>query len=180
MYYSYRIIIIIWNIEKILTKSVFTWQSGTWPATDYPGCGTRRQVHTTNQKPGCPLSINAHRTARDMSQIGLALPITSIFLQPKCRHPVRACRQHLGYISSTAVSKATFRLPPFRRAFISVSLFNTLHLRIILLFPIFKRKVTKKSPCKTWNLSGNVLLFFWRRLFGTHYQPISEICHHYV
>ena len=41
-----------------------------------------------------------------------------------------------------------------------------------------KEKLSK-SPRETWNLLGNVLLVSWRRLFGTHYQPISEICQHY-
>ena len=37
-----------------------------------------------------------------------------------------------------------------------------------------------KSPSETWNLLGNVLLVSWRCLFGIHYQPISEICQHYL
>ena len=41
------------------------------------------------------------------------------------------------------------------------------------------KKSYLKSPSETWNLSGNVLLGSWRHLFGTHYQPISEICQHY-
>ena len=42
------------------------------------------------------------------------------------------------------------------------------------------KKSYLKSPSETWNLLGNVLLVSWRRLFGTHYQLISEICQHYV
>ena len=42
------------------------------------------------------------------------------------------------------------------------------------------KKSDSKSPSETWNLLGNVLLVSWRRLFGTHYQPISEICQHYL
>ena len=42
------------------------------------------------------------------------------------------------------------------------------------------KKSYLKSPSETCNLSGNVLLVSWRRLFGTHYQPISEICQHYL
>ena len=44
----------------------------------------------------------------------------------------------------------------------------------------FPKKSYSKSPSETWNLSGNVLLVSWRRLLGTHYQPISEICQHYL
>ena len=42
------------------------------------------------------------------------------------------------------------------------------------------KKSDLKSPRETWNLSGNILLVSWRRLFGTHYRPISEICQHYL
>ena len=56
-------------------------------------------------------------------------------------------------------------LSPFRRVFTSVSFFTSLHLWTISV-----------SPSETWNLSGDVLSVSWRRLFGTHCQPISEIC----
>ena len=42
------------------------------------------------------------------------------------------------------------------------------------------KKSYSKSPSETWNLSGNVLLVSWRRLFGSHYQPISDICQRYL
>ena len=42
------------------------------------------------------------------------------------------------------------------------------------------KKSYLKSPSETWNLSGNVLFVLCRRLFETHYQPISEICQHYL
>ena len=42
------------------------------------------------------------------------------------------------------------------------------------------KKSYSKSPSETWNLLGNVLFVSWRRLFGTRYQPISEICQHYL
>ena len=34
------------------------------------------------------------------------------------------------------------------------------------------KKNYSKSPSETRNLLGNILLVSWRRLFGTHYQPI--------
>ena len=42
-----------------------------------------------------------------------------------------------------------------------------------------KGKLLKISKRNLKSL-GNVLLGSWRRLFGTHYQPISEIFQHYL